>query len=201
MPLSKSMKQELSGNEAKLEVDITSIFGAPISDVAVREAVAQEIIDLIIDNAKDAKFLNPPSAKNQTYSESYAESDDFKIAGKSKGNVNMTQTGDMLGLMTILSQSPYRITIGWKDRLQAQKAHGHITGNVGVTRNFLGLSDSDVSKIKSSIGNVLPKDPSNNEPTLLDALSVSFAKNESSTTKTFTAAELFSRIERGEDIV
>src|SRR5690554_4440254 len=105
MALSKAMKQDLSGNEASLTVSLTDIFGVPIEDVSLRETIAQAILDKIRDNAKNAKFLNPPSEKNQNYSDSYAESDDFKAYGKSKGDVNMTQSGDMLGLMDVIYQS------------------------------------------------------------------------------------------------
>lgn len=198
MALSKSMKQILTGNEAKLEVDLQAMFGGPVEDVALRESIAQQIIDLIIDNAESAKFLNPASAKNQSYSDSYADSEDFKIYGKSKGDVNMTQSGDMLGLLTILNQSSTKLTIGWDDSLQAKKAHGHVTGNVGVKRDFLGLSSGDVEKIKSSVGSVI----TNNESSLsfLDSLSASLGRSESDNTRTFTAADLFRRIDRGEDI-
>lgn len=199
MPLSKAMRQDLSGNEAKLEVSLTDIFGAPIEDVALRESIAQAIIDKIRDNAKDAKFVNPPSGKNQTYSESYAQSDEFKAYGKSKGEVNMTQSGDMLGLMDIINQAPDKITIGWKDSLQAKKAHGHVTGNVGVKRNFLGLSGSEIQDIKNRFLSDLPKadSTSSTASTVFNALMLAGARQEGAT-QVLTAAELFRRINDGE---
>lgn len=198
MALAKSMKQILSGNEAKLEVSLVDAFGVPIEDVALREAIGQKIIDKIRDNAENAKFINPPSGKNQNYSDSYAESDAFKAYGKSKGDVNMTQTGDMLGLMDIISQSPDKIVIGWRDSLQAQKAHGHVTGSVGVTRNFLGLSGSDMDAIKNEFLSDIPSGPGGSGANdIMDAISLSWARNEPGT-KQITARELFRRIEDGD---
>lgn len=78
------------------------------------------------------------------YSKEYIKSMEFKIARKSKGNVNLKQTGDMLADIEILKDTDGKLTIGFeKDTLSNDKADGHITGNVGVKRDFLGFEGKE----------------------------------------------------------
>lgn len=146
-----------------LELDLEAIFGVAVPNSArLREAIGQEVIDLIRERTqKDEKSWTGAAFKK--YSDEYADSIEFKAYGKSKDEPNLTQTGDMLGLMTVLeSASPTKVTIGWNDSLQSEKAHGHITGHVGVKRDFFGLTSGDVSRIREKFADEVPTAPESN---------------------------------------
>lgn len=145
--LNSVMKQILSGKEAKLEVDLDEMFGEIVPDsTAFRQAVGQAIIDKIRERTQDDQ-VSVTNSSFRDYSQEYADSIEFKAYGKSKSQPNLTQTGDMLGLMDVIEEGKNKIVIGWNDGDQAGKAHGHITGAVGVTRNFLGLPMDDIESI------------------------------------------------------
>ena len=71
------------------------------------------------------------------------------MARKSVGAVNLTLTGEMLNSIELIDNNNIALTIGFKDELQAAKAHAHITGANGRTpvRDFLGLPPFELSSI------------------------------------------------------
>ena len=126
------------------------MFGISLKDKpALREALGQALLDKMLERTESGKSrLNKPFRK---YSKAYKESDDFKASGKGS-TVNLTLSGDMLGLLDITEQSDNTITLGWDDSDEAAKAHGHITGDPNgprVKRDFFGLTNSDIATIKS----------------------------------------------------
>lgn len=145
-----------------LEVSLPDLFSGkyiPNSN-NLRQAIGQEIIDIIRERTqKDERSWTGSSFAN--YSEDYTESVEFKAYDKSKTEPNLTQSGDMLGLMTILDSTPDKIVIGWNDTLQSEKAHGHITGNVGRKRDFFGLNQGELKTIKDKFGEELEEAPIN----------------------------------------
>lgn len=150
------MSQTLSGQNPKLTVDLDEMFGMIVPDsTSFRQRVGQAIIDKIRERTED-KNVDINGKNFRKYSKEYQESDDFKAYGKSADNVNLKQTGDMMGLMDIVDEGKNKITIGWNDGFQAKKAHGHITGHVGVERDFLGLPLSDLSAIAAEFKSELP---------------------------------------------
>lgn len=155
MALDKSMKQKLSGNKASLEINLDELFDVIVPDNSeFRQAVGQAIIDKIRSKAqKDNEGID---GKFEEYSKEYKESEDFLIYGKSPKDVNLTASGEMLGLMDIIEEGKNKIVIGWEDDLQAKKAHGHVTGSVGKERNFLGLTEDDVDEIRDQFIDDLP---------------------------------------------
>ena len=155
--LNDILNQKISDqNDVRLEVDLIEMFGQSVPDsTAFRQSVGQAIIDKIRDRTENNQFMN--NAK-QTYSEDYVESTAFKAYGKSKSDVNLTQTGDMLGLLDIVEETENKIVLGWTDSLQSNKAHGHITGNVGAKRNFLGVPAAELKSIASKFKDELPSD-------------------------------------------
>jgi hypothetical protein len=141
------LKQILTGEKAKLEVNLDELFGTLVpNSTELRQAVGQAIIDRIRERTADNLDRNGDRFKN--YSDEYADSIEFKAYGKSKSDPNLEQTGDMLGLMDIIEEKKNKIVIGWSDKKQAGKAHGHVTGNVGTTRDFLGLPEKDLEEIR-----------------------------------------------------
>jgi hypothetical protein len=133
-----------------LDLNLPEVFpGKLVPDSSrLREAIGQEVIDIIRERTqKDERSWKGYSFRN--YSDEYAESIDFKAYNKSKDEPNLTQSGDMLGLMTLLeAPDPGVIRVGWNDTLQSEKAHGHITGSVGVKRDFFGLTSSEIKKLR-----------------------------------------------------
>jgi hypothetical protein len=132
-----------------------------------REAIAQEIIDYMIDRTLKSKDKNNRNFK--PYSKEYKQSLDFKNAGKTS-KVNLTLSGDMLVSMDLLNSRKGSITIGYqKGSEENDKAEGNIKGTYGSTRktkidpktgkrvprqikkrDFLGISGNDLrSKILS----------------------------------------------------
>jgi hypothetical protein len=146
--MAKALKQILTNNQAKLEVNLDELFGKKFpNDSSLRQAVGQAIIDKIRDRTGENIGANGKRFKD--YSDAYKESIAFKAYGKSKSNPNLKQTGDMLGLMNIIEEKRNAIVIGWTDEEEAAKAHGHVTGNVGTKRDFLGLTGKDITELKS----------------------------------------------------
>lgn len=122
---------------------------------AQREVLGDEIVDFIRDRIQN-KNLDKNNRPLPGYSKSYVESLEFKIAGKSKSDVNMTQSGDTLGAMTLLSHKDGKLTIGFENGSQENAiADGNIRGtygnskSVGPKRDFLGLTKGDLEKILS----------------------------------------------------
>lgn len=145
----------------ELELNLPELFdGQLVPDSSrLREAIGQEVIDIIRDRTqKDERSWTGSSFKK--YSDEYAESIEFKAEGKSKDEPNLTQSGDMLGLMTVLDAGdPGKVKVGWNDTLQSEKAHGHITGAVGVKRDFFGLNSGEVDRIRQKFSKELPTAP------------------------------------------
>lgn len=148
-----------------LDVNLPELFpGKLVPDSSrLREAIGQEVIDIIRERTTEAKR----SWKGYTfrrYSDEYAESIPFKAEGKNQDDPNLTQSGDMLGLMTLLdSGDPGIIRVGWNDTLQSEKAHGHITGAVGVKRDFFGLTNGEIKRLREKFGDELESAPSSLE--------------------------------------
>ena len=121
-----------------------------------RQAIALEVIDFIVERSKkgydkNGKKFIPASG----YSASYANSQDFKNAGKSKGKINLTLSGEMLNSIEHLKDKAGEITIGFDksdDELNG-KAEGNILGSYGgdpnpkKARDFLGIQEKDLNKI------------------------------------------------------
>jgi hypothetical protein len=123
-----------------------------------REALAQEVIDFVIERSKSGidKNGNPFPA----YSESYVKSLDFKIAGKAKGRVNLTLSEEMLQSLSLLSHRPGEILIGYDK--SNKELNGKVEGNVlgtygkstpikGKARDFMGIARKDLESILDKV--------------------------------------------------
>lgn len=127
-------------------MNLDELFGTLTpNSTELRQAVGQAIIDKIRERTESNIDKNGKRFPN--YSDEYASSIEFAAYGKSKSDPNLTQTGDMLGLMDIIEEKKNKIVIGWDDDNEAGKAHGHVTGSVGKTRDFLGLPEKDLEEI------------------------------------------------------
>lgn len=107
---------------------------------AQRRNIGEAIIRFIKERTRSGRGIAGVPFK--PYSQSYKDSKDFDVAGKSS-LVNLTLTGDMLDSMEVLSAPPGRVIIGFDDLSSKEKAsymeeHG---------RAFLGLSANELSGI------------------------------------------------------
>lgn len=152
----------LKKNKVEQTFDLSDLFGASLKGRRdVKEAIGQAIIDKIITRTESGKAIGGKTKLKKPYSKSYQKSLDFKAAGKSKNSINMSLTGDMLGLLDIKKQSGDSITIGWKDKVENNKAFNHNTGDTVPRREFFGLNKKEMGDIKrefkSEVEDVLDK--------------------------------------------
>jgi hypothetical protein len=128
-----------------------------------RKTLGNKIIDRIVDRTRDQQLdKNNKPWKTPTYSESYAKSLDFKAAGKQKGTVNLSLTGDMLDDLKVIEHGPGYIDIGYKPSYSgAGKVEGNVIGSYGqpqgrpkLARNFLGIEKKELGYLLEEI--VLP---------------------------------------------
>ena len=143
-------------------IDLEEMFGINFKGSReMREYIGQVIIDEIRSRTlagRGVRFDNDVKGEKvklkSPYSKMYTESMEFKAFGKSKNEVNMTLSGDMLGLMDITKQEGNTITIGWNDDTQTKKAFNHIKGDTVPERPFFGIS---IGEMKSIVKDLRPQ--------------------------------------------
>lgn len=123
----------------KFEIEIPEDYSAD-----AREAIADDLLELIRD--RTANGLDWKGNPLRKYSKEYVESVNFEIAGKSKNEVNFTQTGDTLAAMKLLESEPGRIVIGWE---KGSTANAIADGNI---RGTYGRDKPDPSKARPILG-------------------------------------------------
>lgn len=111
----------------------------------MRERLAELVIDFIAQRSEQG--LDKENKPFKKYSESYTKSLDFKNAGKSAGDVDLTLSGDMLASMELLRHGRGTIRVGFeKGSEENARADGNIRGTYGQSspirgkkRDFLGI--------------------------------------------------------------
>ena len=86
---------------------------------AQRRRIAEELIDVMITRTEEGVGVygnpnDPRSLKKRRfpgYSDTYINSLDFKIAGKSPGSVNLKLSGDMLAAIELLEDKGDKLVI------------------------------------------------------------------------------------------
>jgi len=119
-----------------------------------KDEVADLIIERIVNRTDQGK--DKDGRKFAGYSKSYKESLDFKVAGKTN-KVDLQLSGDMLAALEHLKQHDTNrsIIVGFENGSEENaKADGNIRGTYGKptpnpkkARDFLGISDRELSKI------------------------------------------------------
>jgi len=133
--------------DSKFEVELDERYSTE-----ERDAIAAEIISHIRQRTLSGKDVNGRSFPK--YSTSYTKSVDFKAAGKSKNQVNLRLSGDMLAYMEIVKNQRGKLVIGYGDgNPEAGKAEGNNIGSYGgdpkpsKARRFLGIDPKTLSAI------------------------------------------------------
>jgi hypothetical protein len=112
-----------------------------------REAIAERIIERIRERSAEGTGIRS-NGRHFTfpgYSDAYINSDAFKKAGKSPGQVNLKLSGEMLEELSLISNKPTQLLIGFQNGTESNaKAEGN-----AKKRNFLGLNKSELAEILS----------------------------------------------------
>lgn len=134
-----------SPSEFYLEFDLKDLFGQEVTD-DVALSFGQAVIDTILDRTESSRRSDGGRMKD--YSDSYAESLEFKAAGKSQSQPNLELTGSMLFDIDIIEASPASLRIGFRDETQRAKAYNHHTGDTVPERPFFDLNNSELNNLK-----------------------------------------------------
>jgi hypothetical protein len=127
------------------EFDLKELTGVDLSDnLPAKARFAQIVIDKILDRTEANKDINNSDFKD--YKESYINSTEFELYGKSKGDVNMTLTGDMLNDLDIIESKGNTIKIGFTKDINQKKAanHNQAIGKGIRKRQFFGVKKTDL---------------------------------------------------------
>jgi hypothetical protein len=138
---------KLSLDEVSQTINLSKEAGIDLSDdpVLVNE-IGQEIIDFMVDRAKDGRGLGGVKLKSP-YSKAYSESLEFKAHDKNKNEVNMTLTGDMLGSIDLIENDPDKLKIAIAEDDEVPKAYNHNVGDTVPKRPFFGVDKSELENI------------------------------------------------------
>ena len=118
-----------------------------------KDAVAQRAIDIILERTDAGRDWRGKAFKK--YSESYKDSDDFEAFGKSS-SVNLSLTGDMLGLLDKINDTRDKIELGWEDETENAKAANHTQGVTVPQRDFLNLNKKELEELRRFAKDLMP---------------------------------------------
>lgn len=153
------MPLKVKKNSVEQTIDLKEKFGVDFRGKDnLKQLIGQAIIDRIVERSKNGEGVSIKEGTDQgrsvklksPYSKTYADSLEFKAAGKQKNDVNMTLTGQMLGSIDIKRIEGNKITIGWNDTEENNKAYNHIVGDTVPKRPFFGVTNKELRDLKSS---------------------------------------------------
>lgn len=135
-----------------------------------RNLLADKVVNLIKERTDKNKDIN--GSKFAPYSKSYVESKDFKNAGKSKSDVNLRLSNEMMDSIQLIDQGPGYITVGFESGTDANdKAVWQERSDNGVSRKFVGINDKDLARLLAEV-----KVESPTKTTKVDTLAKSILK-------------------------
>lgn len=116
-----------------------------------RRKVGEAVIDHIRTRSKrgigvGGKQLKGPDGDGR-YSDNYVDSSEFEAAGKTKGKVNLTFSGEMLFDMEVQSTGPGRVVIGFSNSENSDKA----TFLKEKNYDWFGISEDERQMIVSRV--------------------------------------------------
>lgn len=151
-----SIDKTITLSEVSLEVEILSDgnFGDVINQIAF------EVIDYIVQRTESGLDVRGNSFKN--YSESYKNSENFEAFGKSTGDVNLVQEGNMINSIQIIEAYDNYFKIGYTDELNTLKAFNHNTGDTVPRREFFGINKKEMNSILEKYQYILDESEKSN---------------------------------------
>lgn len=139
-------KPKVTLEEVSQEIDLNKLVGSDISeDEQLVLKIGQKIIDYMEERVDDGLGYGRTKLKSP-YSDAYSESLNFKAAGKSKTDVNMKLSGDMMASIDIIEVNGSKVTIGIDDPDQVPKAFNHQTGDTVPRRPFFGVTNEELKQ-------------------------------------------------------
>lgn len=125
-----------------------------------RATFGKMVIDKIIERTLSG--IDRYDIEFRAYSNSYKNSDIFKIYAKSAGEINLKLTGEMLASMTAKGSGPI-LSIELIGDENKAKAHGHVYGirtkkGGKVRRDFLGLPEDELYELMRNAVTIVSND-------------------------------------------
>lgn len=142
---------KLSIDEVSQKIDLSKEAGVDLSrDPNLVNQIGQEIIDYMLERTANGRGIGGVKLKSP-YSKAYADSPEFKAYGKTKNEVNMALTGDMLGSIDITNDSPDKLIIAIDGTdTDTKKAYNHNVGDTLPKRPFFGIDQSELDSIMAN---------------------------------------------------
>jgi hypothetical protein len=137
----------------KLKINFPEMFGVPVKDASLRQAIGGAVIETIVNRTQDGISLGGRPFKK--YSKNYVNSLAFKVHGKSEGNVDLTLSGDMLSAIEVLEESDNGLLIGFDNTLDNDKAYNHNVGDTLPKREFFGLQKQELEYITNEFAELV----------------------------------------------
>lgn len=164
MPFKPPKVSKSGAYTVEQEIDLKELFGVDMKDYPeIKALVGEAIIETIRNRTESGRGIRFNGDRSSTYgfkgySDEYKASPEFRAFNKTS-KVDLTMTGDMLGMLDIIDDSGNKITVGWEDSEQNAKAYNHQEGDTVPPRPFFGVSKSELkdisSKYKSEIKDAL----------------------------------------------
>jgi hypothetical protein len=124
-------------------------------DSTDRLKLGRAVVNHILERTANNTDVNGKRFAN--YSKAYANSLEFKIAGKSKNDPNLRLQGDMLDSLGILEHGPGYVTVGYSAGSQENnKAAWAAASDNGPSRRFLGIQEADLEILIADIRTEIP---------------------------------------------
>lgn len=154
-------KPTITQTKISQEINLEEELGVDLSQFpSLKQSLGQAMIDKIVERTESGKGVKFDTAGRgrqidlrKPYSKEYQDSLEFKAAGKSKNDINMTLSGDMLRSIDLVRAQGNTLEIAIDDPDEAAKAHGHQTGKNGqvkkMLRPFFGVTKSEIKEVSS----------------------------------------------------
>jgi hypothetical protein len=113
--------------------------------VTARRELAERVISKIIERTENGIDKN-----NKQWPELSAKYKEFKQAATGNNTANLRFTGELHGDLEYKpsKSSASKLVVGYKEgTISNAKAKGHITGDIGVKRDFLGLPQQELDSM------------------------------------------------------
>ena len=134
---------------------------------AQRDKLGREIVRFII--SRTSKGLDKYNRPFRRYTDSYKNTLDFKLAGKS-GKVNLELTGEMLNTLEVISHAPGVIRIGYTGGSSNDKA----SFNRQNGREFIGITPKDLDLL---ITTTVPQDDNRLSTDIAEGFAAGFLRS------------------------
>jgi len=140
-------------NEVSQTIDVSKVLGV---DVSGQPRLVQEVGQAIIDRIEKRTVednVDVGGKKFIGYDDDYVDSEEFAEFGKSRGDINLTLTGDMMDSLDF-SQSGSTVKVQVEPG-EAGKAFGNISGIRGKTkksinpRDWFGATAKELKEIRN----------------------------------------------------